>query len=113
MRSIVSAAVSAAVAASRYTGIGVQTDLARHGAPLAVADLHHTVMAANRAPAPQLFVHHRRPSSRGILYWILAKSVDVEAEAKVAKTQAEELERLARAHQRPEGMLTTSPDDPS
>jgi hypothetical protein len=49
----------------------------------------------------------------GILYWILAKSVDVEAETKVAKTQAEELERLARAHQRPEGMLTTSPDDPS
>ena len=49
----------------------------------------------------------------GILYWILAKSVAVEAEAKVAKTQAEELERLARAHQRPEGMLTTSPDDPS
>ena len=29
----------------------------------------------------------------GILYWILAKSVDVEAETKVAKTEAEELER--------------------
>ena len=26
----------------------------------------------------------------GILYWILAKSVDVEAETKVAKTEAEE-----------------------
>jgi hypothetical protein len=37
----------------------------------------------------------------GILYWILAKSVDVEAETKVAKTVAEELERLARAHRRP------------
>jgi len=38
-----------------------------------------------------------------MLYWILAKSVDVEAETKVAKTEAEELERLARAHRRPEG----------
>jgi purine-cytosine permease-like protein len=38
----------------------------------------------------------------GILYWILAKSVDVEAETKVAQAEAAELERLARAHQRPE-----------
>jgi NCS1 family nucleobase:cation symporter-1 len=38
----------------------------------------------------------------GILYWVLAKSVDVEAETKVAKTEAADLERLARAHQRPE-----------
>jgi NCS1 family nucleobase:cation symporter-1 len=40
-----------------------------------------------------------------MLYWILAKSVDVEAETKVAKTEAEELERLARAHRRPEGRV--------
>ena len=38
----------------------------------------------------------------GILYWILAKSVDVEAETKVAQAEAAELERLAHAHQRPE-----------
>ena len=38
----------------------------------------------------------------GILYWVLAKSVDVEAETKVAHAEAAELERLARAHQRPE-----------
>jgi NCS1 family nucleobase:cation symporter-1 len=38
----------------------------------------------------------------GVLYWILAKSVDVEAETKVAQAEAAELERLARAHQRPE-----------
>ena len=38
----------------------------------------------------------------GILYWVLAKSVDVEAETKVAQAEAAELERLARAHQRPE-----------
>ena len=38
----------------------------------------------------------------GILYWVLAKSVDVEAETKVAEAEAAELERLARAHQRPE-----------
>ena len=37
-----------------------------------------------------------------LLYWILAKSVDVEAETKVAHAEAAELERLARAHQRPE-----------
>jgi purine-cytosine permease-like protein len=37
-----------------------------------------------------------------VLYWILAKSVDVEAETKVAQAEAAELERLARAHQRPE-----------
>jgi NCS1 family nucleobase:cation symporter-1 len=38
----------------------------------------------------------------GILYWILAKSVDVEAETRVAQAEAAELERLAHAHQRPE-----------
>jgi nucleobase:cation symporter-1, NCS1 family len=38
----------------------------------------------------------------GILYWILAKSVDVEAETRVAQAEAAELERLASAHQRPE-----------
>jgi hypothetical protein len=39
----------------------------------------------------------------GVLYWVLSKSVDVEAETKIAKAEAAELERLARAHQRPEG----------
>jgi nucleobase:cation symporter-1, NCS1 family len=39
----------------------------------------------------------------GVLYWVLAKSVDVEAETKVAQAEATELERLARTHQRPEG----------
>jgi hypothetical protein len=38
----------------------------------------------------------------GVLYWILAKSVDVEAETRVATAEAAELERLAREHQRPE-----------
>jgi nucleobase:cation symporter-1, NCS1 family len=38
----------------------------------------------------------------GILYWILAKSVDVEAETRVAQTEAAEVERLAHAHKRPE-----------
>ena len=38
----------------------------------------------------------------GILYWVLAKSIDVEGETRVAQAEAAELERLARAHQRPE-----------
>jgi nucleobase:cation symporter-1, NCS1 family len=38
----------------------------------------------------------------GILYWVLAKSIDVDAETRVALAEAEELERLARAHMRPE-----------
>jgi nucleobase:cation symporter-1, NCS1 family len=39
----------------------------------------------------------------GILYWILAKSVDVAGETRVAQAEAAELERLAQEHQRPEG----------
>ena len=39
----------------------------------------------------------------GILYWVLAKSVDVEAETRVAQAEAEELERVAMEHLRPEG----------
>ena len=39
----------------------------------------------------------------GILYWILAKSVDVEGETRIAQAEAAELERLAGEHQRPEG----------
>jgi nucleobase:cation symporter-1, NCS1 family len=38
----------------------------------------------------------------GILYWVLAKSVDVEAETRVAQAEAAELERLAHAHLRPD-----------
>ena len=38
----------------------------------------------------------------GILYWVLARSVDVEGETRIAKAEAAELERLALAHQRPE-----------
>jgi NCS1 family nucleobase:cation symporter-1 len=38
----------------------------------------------------------------GILYWVLAKSIDVEGETRIAQTEATELERLAHAHQRPE-----------
>jgi hypothetical protein len=38
----------------------------------------------------------------GILYWVLAKSIDVEGETRIAETEAAELERLAHAHQRPE-----------
>ena len=38
----------------------------------------------------------------GILYWVLAKSIDVEGETRIAQAEAEELERLAHAHQRPE-----------
>jgi purine-cytosine permease-like protein len=38
----------------------------------------------------------------GILYWVLAKSIDVEGETRIAQAEAAELERLAQAHQRPE-----------
>jgi NCS1 family nucleobase:cation symporter-1 len=38
----------------------------------------------------------------GILYWILAKTVDVEGETRIAQAEAAELERLAREHERPE-----------
>jgi purine-cytosine permease-like protein len=38
----------------------------------------------------------------GILYWVLAKSIDVEGETRIAQTEAAELERLAHAHLRPE-----------
>ncbi|MBP1819107.1 cytosine permease [Mycobacterium sp. OAE908] len=41
----------------------------------------------------------------GILYWVLAKSVDVAAETKIAQAEAAELERLAQAHLRPEEHL--------
>jgi purine-cytosine permease-like protein len=41
----------------------------------------------------------------GILYWVLAKSIDVEGETRIAQSEAAELERLARAHQRPEEHL--------
>jgi hypothetical protein len=43
----------------------------------------------------------------GILYWLLAKSIDVGAETKIAQAEAAELERLAREHQRPEGHPTS------
>jgi NCS1 family nucleobase:cation symporter-1 len=39
----------------------------------------------------------------GILYWVLARTIDVEAETVVANREAAELERLADAHSRPEG----------
>jgi NCS1 family nucleobase:cation symporter-1 len=38
----------------------------------------------------------------GILYWVLARSVDVEGETRIAQAEAAELERLALQHQRPE-----------
>ena len=41
----------------------------------------------------------------GILYWLLAKSVDVEGETEIAKAEAAELERLAHEHLRPEEHL--------
>jgi purine-cytosine permease-like protein len=41
----------------------------------------------------------------GILYWLLAKSVDIEGETKIAKAEAAELERLAHEHLRPEEHL--------
>ncbi|WP_029114069.1 cytosine permease [Mycobacterium sp. URHB0044] len=43
----------------------------------------------------------------GILYWILARSIDIEGETRIAEAEAEELERVAREHQRPEGHATT------
>jgi purine-cytosine permease-like protein len=42
----------------------------------------------------------------GILYWVLAKSIDVEGETRIAQTEAAELERLAHAHLRPEEHAT-------
>jgi NCS1 family nucleobase:cation symporter-1 len=38
----------------------------------------------------------------GILYWVLARSLDVEGETRIAQAEAAELERLALAHERPE-----------
>jgi purine-cytosine permease-like protein len=38
----------------------------------------------------------------GILYWVLARSIDVAAETRVAEREAAELERLAAAHRRPQ-----------
>jgi purine-cytosine permease-like protein len=38
----------------------------------------------------------------GILYWVLARSIDVAAETRVADREAAELERLAAAHRRPQ-----------
>jgi purine-cytosine permease-like protein len=38
----------------------------------------------------------------GILYWVLARSLDVAAETRVAEREAAELERLAAAHRRPQ-----------
>jgi len=37
----------------------------------------------------------------GILYWLFARSIDVEAETRVAEQEAAEVERLAQAHDRP------------
>ena len=37
----------------------------------------------------------------GVLYWLFAKSIDVEAETRVAEREAAELEQLAQAHDRP------------
>ena len=41
----------------------------------------------------------------GILYWVLAKSIDVAGETRIAQAEAAELERLAHAHLRPEEHL--------
>ena len=38
----------------------------------------------------------------GILYYVLAQSIDVEAETRVAEAEAMELEELAQQHRRPE-----------
>jgi purine-cytosine permease-like protein len=38
----------------------------------------------------------------GILYYLFARSIDVEAETRVAEAEAKELERAAMQHQRPE-----------
>jgi len=38
----------------------------------------------------------------GILYYVFAKSIDVEAETVIAKAEAAELEKLAMHHMRPE-----------
>jgi nucleobase:cation symporter-1, NCS1 family len=38
----------------------------------------------------------------GILYWLLARTIDVEAETEIALREAAELERLADAHARPQ-----------
>jgi len=37
----------------------------------------------------------------GILYWVFAQSIDVDAETRVAEQEAAEVERLAQAHDRP------------
>ena len=39
----------------------------------------------------------------GVLYYVLAKSIDVEAETRIAEAEAAELEKVAMQHQRPEG----------
>ncbi len=39
----------------------------------------------------------------GVLYYVLAKSVDVSGETKIAEAEVKELEKVAMEHQRPEG----------
>jgi hypothetical protein len=38
----------------------------------------------------------------GLLYWVLARTIDVDAETVVAQREAAELEQLAAAHDRPQ-----------
>jgi hypothetical protein len=37
----------------------------------------------------------------GVLYWIFSRSIDVEAETRVAEAEAAELERAAAQHELP------------
>ena len=41
------------------------------------------------------------PPVSGILYLVLARSIDVEAETRIAQSEAERVERFAREHQLP------------
>ena len=39
-----------------------------------------------------------------VLYWLFARSIDLDAEAAMARREADELEREALQHQRPEAV---------
>ena len=37
----------------------------------------------------------------GVLYWVLSRSIDIDAEIRVANAEADELETAAAAHEQP------------
>ena len=63
-------------------------------------NLHPSRSATLRKGLADLSMFIGLPVS-GILYYVLAKSIDVEAETRIAEREAEEVERFAREHRLP------------